>query len=142
LVPGQYREVIGIRADEAERATRLRARDRNVARDIATPLITAGVRKDAVLAFFKRQPFDLALPRGYGNCNHCPFVGTKNRIARARFDPAGTLWWAKHEQKHKFSFGRTFSFVEILGLTAREPELLPDDYADAECGLWCAGEAA
>lgn len=142
LAPGQYAEVVGIRSDEADRAKRLRERDRNVARDIATPLIDAGVRKPDVLAFWKAQDFDLALPRGYGNCDHCPFVGTKNRIARARFDPAGVFWWAKHEKDRGFSFGRTFSFVEILGLTATEPELLPDDYADAECGLWCPGEAA
>jgi 3'-phosphoadenosine 5'-phosphosulfate sulfotransferase (PAPS reductase)/FAD synthetase len=140
--PGAYCEVIGIRADEADRAVRLRAKDRNVARHIATPLIEAGVRKPDVLAFWAAQGFDLELPRGYGNCDHCPFVGTKNRIARARFDPAGTLWWAQHEKGRKFSFGRTFSFVEILGLTASEPPLIPDDYADAECGLWCAGEAA
>ena len=142
LTPGSYTEVIGIRADEADRAIRLRGRERNVARDIATPLIDAGVRKDDVLSFWRAQDFDLMLPRGYGNCDHCPFVGTKNRIARARFDPKGTLWWAQHERERGFSFGRTFSFVEILGLTAQEPELLPDDYADAECGLWCAGEAA
>lgn len=139
--PGTYCEVVGIRADEAERARRLRERDRNVFRDIATPLINAGVRKADVLSFWKTQPFDFALPRGYGNCDHCPFVGTKNRVARARFDPAGTFWWAKHEQEKRFNFGRTFSFVEVLGMCAAEPELLPDDYADAECGLWCAGEA-
>lgn len=142
LAPGQYVEVIGIRQDEAHRAKRLRERDRNVARSIATPLIDAGVRKADVLGFWKAQPFDLQLPRGYGNCDHCPFVGTKNRIARARFDPAGVLPWAQHEKDKGFNFGRTFSFVEILGMAASEPELLPDDYADAECGTWCAGEIA
>lgn len=141
LETGSYTEVIGIRVDEADRAKRLRARERNVARHIATPLIDAGVRKDDVLAFWKAQDFDLELPRGYGNCDHCPFVGTKNRVARARFDPAGTFWWAKHEQDRKFSMGRE-SVVEVLGMVASQPELIPDDYADAECGLWCAGEAA
>ena len=142
FAPGEYCEVIGIRADEAARAVRLRARARNVASHIATPLIEAGVRKDGVLAFWDGQDFDLALPRGYGNCDHCPFVGTKNRIARARFDPPGTLWWAAHEKVRGFSMGHTFSVVEILGMAANEPQLLPDDNADAECGLWCAGEAA
>lgn len=142
LEPGAYTEVIGIRADESDRAKRLRKSERNIGRDIATPLIVDGIHKADVLTFWKRQNFDLNLPRGYGNCDHCPFVGTKNRIARARFDPAGTLWWAKHEQERKFNFGRTFSFVEVLGLTASEPQLLPDDYADSECGLWCSGEGA
>lgn len=140
--PGTFFEVIGIRADEADRAKRLRASGRNVAGKITTPLIDASVRKSDVLEFWAAQPFDLELPRGYGNCDHCPFVGTKNRIARARFDPAGTLWWASHEQGRKFNFGRTFSFVEVLGLAASEPIMVPDDNADAECGLWCAGEAA
>lgn len=141
LVPGQYSEIIGIRADEAHRAARLRERERNIARDIATPLIERGVRKDDVLAFWEAQPFNLTLPRGYGNCDHCPFVGLKNRIARARFDPAGTFWWAKHEQERRFAMGRE-SMVEVLGMVASQPELIPDEYADAECGLWCAGEAA
>lgn len=139
--PGEYTEVIGIRADEAHRAQRLREKERNLASQIATPLIDDGIRKDDVLMFWKRQDFDLELPRGYGNCDHCPFVGTKNRVARARFDPAGTLWWAKHEKERKFAMGRD-SVVEILGMVAQSPELIPDDYADAECGLWCAGEAA
>ncbi len=139
---GQYTEVIGIRADEADRAKRLQESERNVASDIALPLISAGVRKADVLAFWKAQPFDLLLPRGYGNCDHCPFVGSKNRIARARFDPAGTLWWAEHEKAKVFSFGRTFSMVDILGMAASEPQLLPDDNADAECGTWCTGEAS
>lgn len=142
FAPGEYAEVVGIRADETDRAKRLRANKRNVGSDIRTPLIDTLVRKSDVLAFWAARDFDLELPRGYGNCDHCPFVGTKNRIARARFDPAGTLWWAKHEQEKAFNFGRTFSFVEILGLTVSEPEMQPDDIADAECGLWCAGEAA
>ena len=137
--PGEYREVIGIRVDEAHRAKRLRERERNYSRLISTPLITDQVRKDDVLDFWKKQSFDLELPRGYGNCDHCPFVGLKNRIARARFDPAGTLPWARHEQEKNFSFGRE-SFVEVLGMVASQPELIPDEYADAECGTWCPGE--
>lgn len=141
LEPGRYTETIGIRSDEAHRAVRLKERDRNVAREIATPLIDAGVRKSDVFAFWKAQDFDLELPRGYGNCDHCPFVGLKNRIARARFDPAGTLPWAKHEKDKNFSFGRE-SFVEVLGMVASQPELIPDEYADAECGTWCPSETA
>jgi hypothetical protein len=33
--------------------------------------------------------------------------------------------------------GKTYSFVEVLGLVAQSPELLPDDDADVECVGFC-----
>jgi 3'-phosphoadenosine 5'-phosphosulfate sulfotransferase (PAPS reductase)/FAD synthetase len=140
--PGEYVERIGLRADESDRVTRNTAQAKKHGRKTGYPLSTAGVRKADILAFWKQQPFDLMLGRGYGNCDHCPFVGDKSRIARARHDPAGVEWWARHEMARKFRMGRTFSFVEILGLVAQSPVFEPMDDADSECGAFCIGEAA
>jgi 3'-phosphoadenosine 5'-phosphosulfate sulfotransferase (PAPS reductase)/FAD synthetase len=137
LVPGQFVEVIGFRSDEDDRRKRLTATARNEARRFAFPLLSAGVRKADVFAFWAAQPFDLDLPRGFGNCDHCPFVGLKNRIARARRDPAGVAQWAKWELAKGVHMGKTYSFVEVLGLVAQSPELLPDDDADVECVGFC-----
>lgn len=142
LEPGSYVEHIGLRADESDRVTLNTAQAKKHGRLTAYPLAAAHVRKDDVLAFWKAQPFDLMLGRGYGNCDHCPFVGDKSRIARARHDPAGVEWWARHELARKFRMGRTFSFVEILGLVAQSPVFEPMDDADSECGAFCIGEAA
>lgn len=139
---GQFVEVIGLRSDENDRVQRNKVQARKRGCIVAHPLADAGIRKDDVFAFWKAQPFDLQLPRGYGNCDHCPFVGDRSRIARARFDPAGVEWWARHELTRKFRMGRTFSFVEVLGLVAQSPTLDPNDDADAECGTWCAAGAA
>ena len=135
--PGQFTEVIGLRADEKRRIDRLRLDARNKARQIAFPLSTAEVRKSDIFAFWAAQEFDLKLPRGLGNCDHCPLIGNKDRIGRAQLDPAGTEWWAKHEMATGYRFGRHFTFLEVLGLAAGSPRLSLNEDLDAECGTWC-----
>lgn len=141
---GSFAEVIGLRADEKGRVERLADKPSNLDRTIITPLAMAGVRKSDVFAFWASQPFDLQLERGLGNCNHCPFIGDKQRIIRARRDPKGMFWWAKHEADKKMRFGRMLSMVEVLGLAASQSDFFLSDDADGdgECGLSCAGEAA
>ena len=85
------------------------------------------------------------LERGTGNCDQCPFLSLKSRIARARRDPASCRWWQAHEEAKGFSFGRE-SFADILSHIERSPVLALDeieaDAADSECGGWCAAKAA
>lgn len=140
--PGQFTEVIGLRADEKRRIDRLRQDARNRASHIAFPLSTAGVRKGDVFSFWDAQDFDLQLPRGLGNCDHCPMIGVKDRIARAQLDPAGTEWWARQELERGHRFGRYQTFTELLGLAAQAPRLPLDEDLDAECGTWCPSTVA
>lgn len=140
--PGQFTEVIGLRADEKRRIDRLRHDARNEARQIAFPLSTAELRKSDIFLFWKAQDFDLLLPRGLGNCDHCPMIGQKDRIARAQFDPGGTEWWARHEIERGHSFGRHATFVELLGLAGSSPRLPLDEELEAECGTWCPSMVA
>jgi hypothetical protein len=82
----------------------------------------------------------LGLQAGTGNCDHCPFVSEKARIARARLNPAGLDWWERHETERNFSFG--YMSVAELRRHIQNSPLLPfgDDeaeIADAECGLTC-----
>lgn len=137
LEAGRYFEVIGLRSDEGDRQKRLVNGRRSAKRSLRFPLIPAGVRKADVLAFWKAHRFDLMLPRGTGNCDHCPFVSIKNRIARARLDAGGTTWWARHEIERGRRFGHTYSFVELLGLVVQSPTFDADDDADTECGAFC-----
>ena len=135
--PGDFAEVIGLRADEKHRIARLRQDARNKASHLVFPLSTAEVRKSDVFAFWAEQDFDLELPRGLGNCDHCPLVGDKDRIARAQFDPPGVEWWARKEMDRGHRFGRHFTFLEVLGLAASSPRLPMNDDLDGECGTWC-----
>lgn len=144
--PGKFTEVIGLRADESDRIYELPRRALNEGRNFAFPLSKAGVRKADVIQWWKSQPFDLVLPRGTGNCDHCPFVGEKSRIARARINPDGLDWWQTHESERDFSFGY-MSVAEIREHIANNPVLIPLDEieteaADSECGTWCPSEAA
>jgi 3'-phosphoadenosine 5'-phosphosulfate sulfotransferase (PAPS reductase)/FAD synthetase len=143
--PGDYNEAIGFRADEGDRIYEMKNAPRNAARRIAWPLADAGVRKATVNEFWDAQPFDLGLPRGTGNCDHCPFLAFKARVIRARRDPESLAWWGDLELKRGFSFGRE-SIAEIRRAAANSPLLPLDDIeadaADSECMGWCAGEAA
>lgn len=137
---GTYTEVIGFRADEYDRVYELPRKPRNLDRSLAFPLADAGVVKGDVLSWWQAQPFDLALERGTGNCDHCPFVSEKSRIARARRDPAGLDWWQAHEEARGFSFGY-MSCADLRKHIAHSPLLPMDDIesdaADSECGGWC-----
>lgn len=144
-LPGTYTEVIGFRADEKDRVFELPMKPRNVNRLFAFPLAKAGVRKPDVFAFWGKQPFDLQLPRGTGNCDHCPFLAIKARVARARINPEGLPWWKQREAARDFSFGRE-SMADIERMV-RESPIMPlndigQDAADSECAGWCDGGAA
>ncbi|MBX9708157.1 MAG: Nin-like protein [Caulobacteraceae bacterium] len=155
--PGGFVEVIGFRSDEYDRVVELPLKPRNVARRFAFPLARAGVRRVDVEAFWwgpgrtfetsvAPQGFDLGLKKGTGNCDHCPFLSDKTRIARARLFPETLPWWKAHEAARDFSFGR-LSFAEIEAHIAANPLLIPleeldDDEPDSDCVGHCEPEAA
>lgn len=140
---GEYVEMIGFRADEYDRVFELPRKPRNATRRFCFPLAVAEVRKGDVLTWWEAMPFNLMLDRGTGNCDHCPFLSRKIRIDRARRDPAGLGWWARHEARRNFSFGYE-SFAQILQHIGDSPRLplddLEEDWADSECGAWCGEE--
>lgn len=141
---GKYHEVIGFRADEGDRVYELPRSPRNAHRKLLFPLAEAGVRKAGIFKYWESQPFDLQLRRGTGNCDHCPFVADKARIARARLRPEGLPWWGDREVEFNFAFGR-MSIADLRAHIANNPILALDDIeadaADSECAGWCS-EAA
>lgn len=135
--PGEFKEIIGLRADEKARIIRLQGDARNEARQIICPMSTAGVVKSDIFSFWKASSFDLKLERGFGNCDQCPFIGKKARIARAQARPASCEWWAGKEIETGYRFGRDLTMIEVLGIAASSPTLPIDDDYDSECGTWC-----
>ena len=87
--------MIGLRADEPRRVWRMRAGDcgsRTGASGVL-PLADAGVREPDVIDWWKRQPFDLAIPSYAGNCDLCYLKGRAKLIRINRGDPSLADWW-------------------------------------------------
>lgn len=99
-----YTSVIGLRADEPRRVAKLRS---DPTRDIAMPLADAGVDRETIVAWWKQQPFDLALPNddpAFGNCDLC-FLKSMARTERVlRSEPERAAWWAEQEKTMNASF--------------------------------------
>lgn len=95
---GETTAMVGIRADEQRRAAKIPDKGR-------LPLVTAGVTKHDVSAFWKAQPFDLELPNNngvtmHGNCDLCYLKPTHQVISLIAEKPERAVWWARMEATH------------------------------------------
>jgi len=86
---------IGMRADEQRRAAKIADKSR-------IPLVTAGVTKETVGDFWRKQPFDLELPNNngvtmHGNCDLCFLKGGAQVLSLIAEKPERGIWWAKME---------------------------------------------
>jgi 3'-phosphoadenosine 5'-phosphosulfate sulfotransferase (PAPS reductase)/FAD synthetase len=159
--------LVGLRYDEGHRVLKQLALNegRRERWTTAMPLSTAKVTKRDVMRFWlgantdpKRltsplpQGFDLGLYDYEGNCDLCML---KRRSAKARIireNPAAAGWWMAQEASAKTRhpggarFDADESVAALAAAVAAQPLLVDDDLLedehDAECGLWCAGEAA
>lgn len=87
--------MIGMRADEQRRAAKIADKSR-------IPLVTAGVTKEDVGAFWRNQSFDLGLPNNngvtmHGNCDLCFLKGGAQVLSLIAEKPERAIWWAKME---------------------------------------------
>lgn len=95
--------MVGIRADEPRRISKLRERG------LLIPLVDAGISQNNVQAFWKSQPFDLGLPfragvTPLGNCDLCFLKGPQQIMGLIKDNPDRALWWAKQEQSISATF--------------------------------------
>lgn len=102
---------VGLRADEQRRVAKLSIPNRE-AFDRIAPLAEAGVVKADVSAFWRKQPFDLALPNDngttpLGNCDLCYLKGYTRITSILRERPELGRWWARMEQEVAEGFGAT-----------------------------------
>jgi len=86
---------VGMRADEQRRAAKIADKSR-------IPLVTAGITKEDVGAFWRSQPFDLGLPNMngvtmHGNCDLCFLKGGAQVLSLIAEKPERAVWWAKME---------------------------------------------
>jgi len=87
--------MIGMRADEQRRAAKIQDKSR-------IPLVTAGITKQDVGAFWRSQSFDLGLPNNngvtmHGNCDLCFLKGGAQILSLIAEKSERAVWWAKME---------------------------------------------
>lgn len=139
----EYANVIGLRADEPRRVAKGRERGS------VMPLADDGITNRMVRAFWREQPFDLQLLPFEGNCDGC-FLKARPKLWEVERTKPGTLqWWSDMETgPGKGRFVTEYSYAELIRDVRRQPDLFAgglfddDPDMDAECGLWCEGEAA
>lgn len=139
LVPGAYREVVGLRDDEGHRILKGMERAEKDGRKVVWPLAKAKVVKATVMAFWKEQPFDLGLESWEGNCDLCFLKGRGIRKRIIRDDPMRAAWWHSREVQQEGFFDRRDRVADLVKEAADAPELgddLDEEY-DVECGLNC-----
>lgn len=117
--------VVGLRRDEARRVAKVRARNASGAQDWETvcPLYDARVTSAQVLAWWREQPFDLALRPGTGNCDLCFLRGARARERAVREQPELAAWWIAQEQRIGGTFVAGDSYAALAERVRRLPML-------------------
>ncbi len=91
----EWTNVIGIRADEAHRVKPSPESEKRVTRWF--PLHEAGVGNQDVMNFWRKQPFDLRVEPGYGNCDGCFLKSEAQLAALCRDYPEKHAFWEAQE---------------------------------------------
>lgn len=106
----RWTSVVGLRRDEPARVAKVRGRDHEEW-DAACPLYDARVTKADVMAWWRAQPFDLALESWQSNCTLCPLKSRATLERAIRDDDAVAEWWIAQEKR----IGATFRKDEPRG---------------------------
>jgi 3'-phosphoadenosine 5'-phosphosulfate sulfotransferase (PAPS reductase)/FAD synthetase len=101
----EWTNMIGIRADEPRRVTKIRANPSDGRKGVSRtmPLASENVTKFDVKDFWDAQPFDLNLPNingttYHGNCDLCFLKNPHQLVSLISEKPERAVWWAKMEE--------------------------------------------
>ena len=155
----RWNNAVGLRWDEMHRVFKQLERNEKGSDRFTAIMPMANqatqVREADVLTWWAHQPFNLEI-RGYeGNCDLCFLKSERTLLRLIRDNPGIEMWWANQEAQHEgktrdprmSKFNKAFTYEGLSNAVANSPMLnldymSEDDEFDAECGLWCAGEAA
>lgn len=152
----KWTNAVGLRWDEMHRVFKQIERNESGKErwHSVMPMATQAtqVTRRQVEAWWKEQPFDLQLQPYEGNCDLCFLKGKGKLLKLIRDNPELAKWWSEQEHLGLASkpdgarFNKERTYDDLVREVASSP-LLPledgdDEEFDAECGLWCAGEAA
>lgn len=128
-----YDKYMGIRADEMSRYLKLK--------DIANmPLFDLGVTKKNVREFWNKQPFDLKIKDGWGNCDLCfqkgrAYAGKLVKLIRE--EPNRADWWIQMEEKTGARFIKSISYKQLKHIATNQTTLNFDNIEALEETLDC-----
>ena len=132
----RWTSVLGLRADEARRVVSVRGRDHGEW-DVSCPLFDARITRADVDAFWRAQPFDLALQSYEGNCDLCFLKGRLRRERIMREHPELASWWIEQEERiggrfhaHEKGYRRTLNMVLAQGALDFGDAAAADEDAD------------
>lgn len=129
----RWTNATGIRADERHRLDKPAPRDRWT---VWNPLAEAGVTRHHVATFWRRQPFDLALPNvkgncWLGNCDGCFLKSEANIAAFTREYPERALWWERMEARARDltsgsggAFSKRYTRTQMREMMERQGDFL------------------
>lgn len=137
-----WRNVVGLRRDEASRVAKVRARNATGEQEWESvcPLYDARVTSADVTTFWRAQSFDLALKSYEGNCDLCFLKGARVRSRIVRERPDLAAWWIAQEQRVGAAFVSGDSYTALVDRVRRLP-LLPmdlDPTAEEPVSIACA----
>lgn len=146
--------MVGIRADEPSRVSKIRARGTSSESKHTTmcmPLADASITVRDVGAFWAAQPFDLELPTYNGrtlsgNCDLC-FLKPAGQVASLIAEkPERAIWWAKMEALSLASkpSGAVFrsdrpSYSQMLAFTKSQQDAFGYAASQVDDGIECVG---
>lgn len=136
-----WANVIGLRYDEGTRVLKALARNDMGKSPWTTvmPMSKAKATRADVMAFWEKQPFDLAL-RGYeGNCDLCMLKSRAALQTLMREQRGCADWWIKQERATGGRFVTEYSYESLLRNESAQLHFFDGEY-DAECGLMCGAE--
>lgn len=140
--------VLGLRADEASRVSKARARDASEKEPwkTAMPLHAAGISKRDVLEFWQRQNYDLRLPNiggttPAGNCDLCFLKSVATIQGLMRDNPGMADWWIEAEAEARASKPDGAKFrAKRPGYAEMQKAVLeqrPFDFGDVDRSIDC-----
>lgn len=130
-----WTSAVGFRADEPRRIAKLQSPLRDSRDTTVTPLAEMGVSRADVLAWWRGQPFDLALGAHESNCDLCFLKGQGKLLEIMHRRPELADWWIRMEANGGRFRRDRLGYTALLQL-ARRPTLFdaasePDDLSAA-----------
>jgi 3'-phosphoadenosine 5'-phosphosulfate sulfotransferase (PAPS reductase)/FAD synthetase len=137
--PSHYNVALSLRHDEPHRIEKAMARG-NECGVPCFPLDDARIVAADVLAFWKRQSFDLEIKSYQGNCDLC-FMKKPDRIDRIlRAEPERADWWIQREKRTGKTFRQDRMNYTGMLWQSKHQALLPfPEVPDIEETVGCDG---
>jgi len=136
----EHDNLIGFRADEPLRVASLKASPSGGKAGVErrAPMAEVGLGNQDVLAFWRNQPFDLALPvingkTMHGNCDLCFLKPPFQRLSLINEKPSRATWWIEQERAIGGTFKKNEPSYQQMSDFARDQSKLfdPDEEAIA-----------